>query len=180
MRGAVAALVLMLAACGNSPAPLVQSSSSPSANPAAVRPSVAPLATDDLISVAARIYPLQAGRYVTCDSGHGGSMRYSQCPVTARLIDRLLTVFSGYVSAPEPLGGGQDPEWPAESIAADPGGTGGVAHVILTKPASPSSRYDLVIISSGGKLLVDDIYCTGADPATSSIYVDGWMSRFSC
>jgi hypothetical protein len=180
MRGAVAALVLMLAACANSSAPLAHTSPSPSANPASTSPSATPMSADDLISVAAQIYPLQAGRYVTCDSGYGGSTRYAHCPVTARLGDRLLTVFSGYISAPEPLGGGQDPEWPAESITADPGGTGGVAHVVLTKPTSPSSRYDLVIILSGGKLLVDDIYCTGADPPTSSIYVDGWMNRFSC
>jgi hypothetical protein len=180
MRGAVAALVLMLAACANSSAPLAHTSPSPSANPASTSPSATPMSADDLISVAAQIYPLQAGRYVTCDSGYGGSTRYAHCPVTARLGDRLLTVFSGYISAPEPLGGGQDPEWPAESITADPRGTGGVAHVVLTKPTSPSSRYDLVIILSGGKLLVDDIYCTGADPSTSSIYVDGWMNRFSC
>ena len=173
-------LVLMLAGRGNSSAPLAQTSPSPSANPASASPSATPVPTGDLISVAAQVYPLKAGQYVTCDYGYGGPARYSQCPVTTRLRDRLLTVFSGYISAPEPLGGGQDPEWPTESITADPGGTGGVAHVVLTKPASPSSRYDLAIIGSGGNLLVDDIYCTGADPATSSIYVAGWMDRFAC
>ena len=100
--------------------------------------------------------------------------------MTPRLVSRLLTVFSGFISAPEPLGGGQDPEWPAESINADPNSTGGVAHVVLTKPASPGSHYDLVMVFSGGKLLADDLYCTGADPVTSSIYADGWMNRSGC
>ncbi len=136
--------------------------------------------SQDLVKVATRVYPLNGDRYVTCDFGYGGSTRYSNCPVTARLSDRLQTVFAGYVSAPEPLGAGQDPEWPVESITADRSGTGGVAHVVLTKPPTGSSRYDLVIIKSAGKLLVDDVYCTGADRATSSIYVDGWMNRFSC
>lgn len=170
----------MVAACGNSSAPENGASSSQAPNPTLVSPSPTLVPAADLIAVAAKIYPNRAGQYVTCDSGYGGSTRYSQCPVTARLNDRLLTVFAGYISAPEPLGGGQDPEWPAESITADAIGAGGVAHVVLTKPASPSSRYDLVIISSGGKLLVDDIYCTGADPASSSIYVDGWRNRFGC
>ncbi len=180
MRAAVVALVLMLAACGSSSAPLAQASPSLSANPASAGPSATPVSTGDLISVAEQIYPFQAGRYVTCDWGYGGSKRYSHCPVTARLRDRLLTVFSGYISGPEPLGGGQDPEWPTESITGEPSGAGGVAHVVLTKSASPPNRYDLVIVSSGGKLLVDDIYCTGADPASSSIYGAGWMERVAC
>jgi hypothetical protein len=126
------------------------------------------------------VYPFEGGRYVTCDNGYGGPSRYSHCPLTTRLNDRLTTVFSGFVSAPEPLGGGQDPEWATESITAEPRGTGGVAHVTLAKPASPPSRYDLVIVLSNGQLLVDDLFCTGADPATSSIYIAGWMNRFHC
>lgn len=176
MRCGFVALILMLAGCGTSSAPLAQTSS----NPASASAPAKPVPTGELMAVAAQIYPLQAGRYVTCDAGSGGSTRYSQCPVTTRLRDRLLTVFAGHISAPEPLGGGQDPEWPTESITADPSGTGGVAHVVLTKPASPSSHYDLVIISSGGNLLVDDIYCTGSTPESSSIYVAGWMDRFAC
>ena len=126
------------------------------------------------------MYPFDGGRYVTCDNGYGGSARYSRCSVTARLNARLTTVFSGFISAPEPLGGGQDPEWATESITAEPTGTGGVAHITLAKSTSPGSRYDLVIVLSAGKLVVDDLYCTGADPATSSVYGDGWMNRFSC
>ena len=190
MRGAVVAAILMLVACGNPSPPLAQASPRESAKSASATLSATPVApagasatpvrTADLIAVAAQIYPLRAGQYLTCDSGYGGSTRYSTCPVTDRLNTRLLTIFSGYISAPEPLGGGQDPEWPTESITAGPNGAGGVAHVVLTKPGSPSSHYDLVIIGSGGKLLVDDIYCTGADPSTSSIYVDGWMNRYAC
>lgn len=122
---------------------------------------------------------MKQGRYVTCDFLAGGPSRYSQCPITPRLNDRLLTVFTG-ISAPEPLGGGQDPEWPSESITSNPSDTGGVAHVVLSSPSSPPSRYDLVIVWSQGDLLVDDIYCTGADPATSTIYADGWSGRYMC
>jgi hypothetical protein len=170
---------VVLAACGSPSAELVQSTPSESANPASASPAATPVATDALIAVARQIYPQKGDQYVTCDSGYGGSTRYSQCPVTTRLRDRLLTVFVG-ISSPEPLGGGQDPEWPMESVTAEASGTGGVAHVVLTKPDSPSSRYDLAIISFEGQLLVDDIYCTGADPATSSIYVDGWGRRYLC
>jgi hypothetical protein len=168
-RGIVAGLLLLLAACSNASAPQAQGSSSPTA-----------LTEADIVRVAAQIYPFEGGRYVTCDNGYGGPARYSHCPVTVRLNDRLLTVFSGFISAPEPLGGGQDPEWATESITADLSGSGGVAHVVLTKPGSQPSRYDLVIHKSGGNLLVDDIYCTKADPATSSIYEAGWMNRFGC
>lgn len=134
----------------------------------------------DLVKVAAEMYPFQGFRYVACDNTYGGPSRYSRCPVTQRLNDRLTTVFSGFVSAPEPLGGAQDPEWAAQSISAEASGTGGVAHVALAKPNSAPSRYDLVIIRDHGKLLVDDLYCTGADPKTASIYVDGWMDRYQC
>jgi hypothetical protein len=167
----VVAGLLLLAACTAS-TPQAQGSPSP---PSSTSPTA-----DDLVKVAAQMYPFEGGRYVTCDNGYGGSARYSHCPVTARLNDRLTTVFSGLISAPEPLGGAQDPEWATESITADLGGTGGVAHVVLTKPGSASSRYDLVIVKSEGTLLVDDVYCTQADPAISSIYVAGWMNRFSC
>lgn len=138
------------------------------------------VAAADLVKVAAHIYPFEGGRYVSCDNGRSGPTRYSNCPLTARLNDRLLTVFSGFISAPEPLGGGQDPEWAAESATAEPTGTGGVVHVSLAKPNETGSRYDLVVILSKGQLVVDDIYCTGADPTTSSIYVPGWMNRFHC
>jgi hypothetical protein len=126
------------------------------------------------------MYPYEGFRYVTCDSGYGGVSRYANCPVTKRLNDRLTTVFDGLVSAPEPLGGGQDPEWATRSITAEPSGSGGIAHVALAKPSAQGSRYDLVVIKSGANLLVDDFYCTGADRASSSIYREGWMSRYGC
>lgn len=183
----------LLVACGQTsntavvtPAPSAPATSvQRSAQPSVVSPTVSAssqpaMNASDLVSVAAAVYPLRQGQYVTCDSGYAGSSRYASCPLTPRLASRLLTVFSGYISAPEPLGGGQDPEWPSESITADPIGSGGTAHVVLTKPGSPPSRYDLVIVMSGGRLLVDDLYCTGADPATSSVFADGWMNRSGC
>ena len=75
MRGAVVVLVLMLAGRGNSSAPLAQTSPSPSANAASASPSATPVPTGDLISVAAQVYPLKAGQYVTCDYGYGGPAR---------------------------------------------------------------------------------------------------------
>jgi hypothetical protein len=171
MSRVVIACLLSLAACTAS-TPQTQGSPSP---PSSTSPTA-----DELVKVAEQVYPLEGFRYVTCDNGYGGSARYSHCPVTARLNDRLTTVFAGLISAPEPLGGGQDPQWVTESITADVSGSGGVAHVALTKPGSPGSRYDLLIVRSEGTLLVDDIYCTHADPATSSIYVAGWMDRFGC
>lgn len=188
MRGAVMGLALILAACGNSSSPLAQASSSPSAAQVSVVPSPTQNSpnptpsrspTDNLAIVAAQIYPLEAGQYVTCDSGFGGSTRYANCPVTPRLMNRLLTVNTG-PSAPEPLGGGQDPLWQSETITTDSSGAAGLAHVVLSNPGQPPNRYDLVMASSAAGTLVDDIYCTGTDRATTSIYVDGWSAREAC
>lgn len=178
IRALAVLAAFVVASCSQAVSTSTTQSPSSASTPSAA-PSPPAVSASDLVAVAALIYPAVNGEYVTCDFGFGGDTRYSHCPVTSRLNDRLLTVFTG-ISAPEPLGGGQDPEWTSESLTADPKGAGGVAHVVLTKPASPPSRYDLVIIRSDGKLLVDDIYCTGADPATSSIYADGWSGRYAC
>jgi hypothetical protein len=188
MRGAIVGLVLLLAACASSSTPVADTSGSPSVAEVSVAPSPAqsssspspnPTPADNLAIVAAQIYPLESGQYVTCDSGHGGPTRYANCPVTPRLMNRLLTVNTG-PGAPEPLGGGQDPVWQSETITTDASGLAAVAHVVLSNPGSPPNRYDLVMVSSASGLLVDDIYCTGTDRATSSIYVDGWSTREAC
>ena len=83
-------------------------------------------------------------------------------------------------SCPDEVGGGQHPEFDAESISADPSTTGGVIHVTLTTGPN-SSLTDLVVTAIGtGSLLVDDIYCTGSDPATSDAYAPGWSNRSPC
>ena len=90
--------------------------------------------------------------------------------MTTRLRSRLNAVVSGIPSAPDPLGGGQQAYWDLRSITAELTSTGGVVHVVLTlTPVNGQEHKDLVIIRSGGKPLVDDIYCTGQDPTTSSI-----------
>ena len=56
-------------------------------------------------------------------------------------------------------------------VTATPSQTGGVAHVVLGS-GPQAITVDLVIIQSGGKLLVDDQLCPGGGPSTS-IYVRG-------
>ncbi len=57
--------------------------------------------------------------------------------------------------------------------------TGAIAHVVFID-GSNVFKTDLVIITSGAQLLVDDIYCTGQDPSTTDAYASGWDVRSVC
>lgn len=198
------ALLATLPACSTAPSPAVSASlpaatptPSPSSTPlptpsptAAPTPTPLPAATvAQLVAVAEAVYPACAGssacaaagtKYTTCDSARP-SLLGPRCPLTARLSSALQAAISGVTSAPDPLGGGQDPEWATESITADVTGTGGVAHVALGfGPGTTSERHDLLIVLDGGRLLVDDIYCTGSSPATTDAYAPGWLNRSTC
>lgn len=121
--------------------------------------------------------PTSGTSYTTCEAG--GSDLFAACPITDRLKAQLNKDIQGVPSAPDPLGGGQDPYWATETITADATATGGVAHVVLGNGSS-SNKTDLLIVVSGGKLLVDDIYCTSSDPATTDAYAAGWLDRSTC
>lgn len=139
-----------------------------------------------LTSVVQAVYPachsscIGGGtQYTTCESGY--SPPFSTCPLTARLIARLeADIKSAGPSAADPLGGGQDPYWVTESLTANASVTGGVAHVVLGFGGRTPSRKDLVVVLSNGHLLVDDVYCTGQNPATTDAYTAGWMNRSTC
>ena len=79
----------------------------------------------------------------------------------------------------DPVGGCQDPEWPNELITTETTQTGAIAHVVFID-GSNVFKTDLVIITSGAQLLVDDIYCTGQDPSTTDAYASGWDVRSVC
>jgi hypothetical protein len=87
----------------------------------------------------------------------------------------------GVASAPDPIGGGQDPEWLTESMTATPSATGGIVHVILGfGTGTTPEKYDLVEVVQGSQLLVNDIFCTGSDPADSDVFAPGWLDRSAC
>lgn len=147
-----------------------------------------PIATAAQVeSVAASVYPqctssrpcpATGTHYTVCDSGSAG---FAGCPLTARLAAQLQADVQGQQSGPDPLGGGQDPEWADRSITTTPGAASAVAHVTLGFAAGASSeKIDLVVVLSSGRLLVDDIYCTGHDPATQDAYAPGWTERSTC
>ncbi len=119
--------------------------------------------------------------FTTCDAGASGADVFASCPLTPRLTTQLQTDTAGAVSAPDPLGGGQDPEWTTETFAAAPSNTGGVVHVSLEfgQGINPE-RLDLVVLLTGSQLLVDDIYCTGTDPASGDAFAGGWLTRSVC
>ncbi|TMD09672.1 MAG: hypothetical protein E6J01_01205 [Chloroflexi bacterium] len=143
-------LGILLAACSG---PASESSLSPTTSR-----SVAPA---DLVAVAKRTFPLipQFGYYAVC----GSDGNTSRCPYTARLKARLAQ--PGITLCPCP-----NPEFSMD-VTATPSQTGGVAHVVLGS-GPQAIKVDLVIIQTGGKLLVDDELCTGGGPSTS-IYVRG-------
>lgn len=107
---------------------------------------------------------------------------FGLCPFTQRLQQQLTKDVQGGDAGGGPadaVGGGQDPEWPTEAITVTPTGTGGVAEVTFVDGAN-TFKTDLVIVSSGGTLLVDDIYCAGTIPSTTDAYVAGWDLRAAC
>lgn len=102
------------------------------------------------------------------------------CPLTPRLKQQLEADTADVTSAPDPLGGGQDEEFTDEAFAAEPSTTGGVVHVVLSLSGGNAAKTDLVFVSSGGKLALDDVYCTGKDPSSTDAYAAGWLARATC
>jgi hypothetical protein len=118
--------------------------------------------------------------FTTCDAASvEQSDVFASCPLTATLEIQLRDDVETSVNAPDPLGGGQDPEWPSEKFTPDPSSTGGVVHVTLGTGAS-AERLDLVMAVQGSELLVDDILCTGTDPEGNDAVAPGWLARSTC
>jgi hypothetical protein len=170
----------------STPFPIATPSPTPVATPTPT-PAPAVATSAQLSAVAARVYPPCAGTctatgamFTSCEIHQGGTL-FSACPITLRLRTQLLKDVAGVVSAPDPLGGGQDPQWLTETIRAAPSASGGVAHIILGFTASTTHEtYDLLIVVQSGRLLADDIYCTGQDPSTADAYASGWLQRSTC
>jgi hypothetical protein len=194
-------VTVALAACGatvTTPTATVHATPTAASTPLPVAtPSPTPVATAtptpapaiaatsaQLSAVAVLVYPRCAGTctatgaiFTSCEINQSGTL-FSACPITVRLRTQLLKDVSGVVSAPDPLGGGQDPQWQTETISATPSAQGGVAHVILGFTDSTTHEtYDLLIVVQSGRLLVDDIYCTGQSPSTTDAYASGWLNR---
>ena len=56
--------------------------------------------------------------YTTCDAGSSGPDVFAPCPLTTKLDSQLKSDVDGVASAPDPIGGGQDPEWLTEAVTA--------------------------------------------------------------
>lgn len=179
------AAAALLTACGGgaaAPGPVVTATTA-TASQTSTAAAQAGATVDELVAVAAMAYPPTKeglGNWTTCESGHSGASVFEACPVTPRLRSRLNDVVSGVPSAPDPLGGGQQAYWDTRTMTAEVATTGGVAHVVLSLPAAGRpEREDLVIVRTGGQLLIDDIFCTGVDPAASSVYGADWLIKYS-
>ncbi len=119
--------------------------------------------------------------FTTCDAGSSGADVFAPCPLTPRLVTQLEDDVAGTPSAPDPLGGGQDPEWATEAFNAVPSSTGGIIHVSLGFGAGAApEKIDLLVVVRGSALQVDDIYCTGTDPETADAFISGWLTRSVC
>jgi hypothetical protein len=192
---AIVALVLLVS-CGSSTQPDTSPANTPTVSPTPAQvatPTPAPVTTaaatiDELSVVASMVYPACTAAncagdamYTTCDASSPGPNVFAPCPLTTKLDSQLQSVVDGVASAPDPIGGGQDPEWLTESVTAMPSATGGIVEVTLgLGPGTTPEKYDLVVILQGSQLLVDDIYCTGSDPTESDVYAAGWIDRSTC
>jgi len=195
VAGAPILMIALLASCGSPASPTASVTSTPTAaaTPAATPTSTpAPSATlsatvDQLTVVASALYPACTlsncagdAMFTTCDAGSSGPDVFASCPLTPRMLTQIKHDVDGVPSAPDPIGGGQDPEWTTETVTANPSSTGGIAHVTLGfGPGTTTEEYDLVVILQGSTLLVDDLYCTGSDPA-GDVYATGWLNRSIC
>ena len=166
-----ALLLAVLAACAGSQAPgapkanTSSSGGTPAVAPtdAAGSPALLSTATSTGIErIAHQIFP--GPHPVGCD-WHDRT----NCPVTDRLAARL-----DELTAPRANGPGPSPplcrcQNGPDSVSVRPEVTasGGVAHVTLDYGGIVSDNIDLVIVVSGGRLLVDDTQCTGGGSSTS-------------
>jgi hypothetical protein len=166
----------------------VSPTSAETATPTPAPATTAAATVAELTVVASMVYPACtpdscAGNamFTTCTAGASGADVFASCPLTPRLLAQLELDISGIPSAADPLGGGQDPEWTTKAVTATPSATGGVAHVVLGfGPGMRMESIDLEIVVQGSQLLVDDISCTGTDPAGADAYAAGWLYRSVC
>ncbi len=189
-------VVVVLAACGAPATPTASATAAATVAPTVVAtatPTPAPASTaaasvDELTVVASTLYPACTpancagdAMFTTCDASSSGPDVFAPCPLTMRLVTQLKSNVNGVASAPDPIGGGQDPEWITEAVTPVPSATGGVVHVTLGfGPGTRTERYDLVVVLQGSRLLVDDLYCTGTDPAGADAFASGWLVRSTC
>jgi hypothetical protein len=194
--GVVMVAMAVLVSCGSSAsptasttiAPTVAPTSAPVATPTPAPATTAAATVDELSVVASTVYPACTpancagdAMYTTCDASSPGPDVFAPCPLTTRLDSQLKSVVDGVASAPDPIGGGQDPEWLTEAVTAMPSATGGVVQVTLGLGAGTTpEKYDLVVVLQGSQLLVDDIYCAGSDPTTADVFAAGWLDRSTC
>lgn len=188
-------ITILIAACGASPNQSLVSGPAPTASvagkatpAAAVGPTI-----DQLQTAAMAVFPAcrapscstHGAKFTTCDSGGlSGTPAVTgdllaACPLTQRLQLMLEADTSGGVPG-DPLGGGQAEAFSAEFFNAEPSASGGVVHVVLTLVDGTTGKTDLVFVESGGKLLLDDVYCTGSDQPSADAYAPGWLAHASC
>ncbi len=157
-------LSALLAGCG---APQV-SAPAASAKPAAVASaSASPMGPTqaDLVAVLNLLYPASPTGPGDCTSGGSDATALRACPVTQRLAAALAAALARPNIGANPVCGCQaiDTE---QTATYSPGVPPGAGTIHVTAFGSPHIAY--VVISSGGRFLVDDIiYCT---PSPHSIY----------
>jgi hypothetical protein len=192
----VVIVAVTLVACGSTASPTASTTTAPTVTPTpalVATPTPAPATTaaasvDELRVVASTVYPACTpancagdAMYTTCDASSSGPDVFAPCPLTTKLASQLKSEVDGVASAPDPMGGGQDPEWLTESASAMPSAAGGVVTVTLgLGPGTTPEKYDLVVVLQDSQLLVDDIYCAGSDPTAADAFAPGWLQRSVC
>ena len=159
------AAALLLASCGATSQQPTTATATPSALAAA----------GAITEIANRVFPLASAQshppaypgsvdYVECEFARGVDFEFSNCPITARFLARLL-------QNPSAMGRSRafcrcQNTLPMRTVTADPASSGGVAHINLG-----NATIDLILKVEGGRLLVDDTQCPGKGSKTS-YYLD--------
>ena len=128
-------------------------------------PSQPALTVADVEAVARQVF---AGEYpVGCRTNDPA------CPITQRLAAKVFAVPSPNAVGPGPFSPFcrcQNPGSRSMTVTGELTDSGGVAHVALYPDVHPI-KLDLIMVSQSGKLLVDDMQCTGKG-ASTSVYAE--------
>ena len=146
---------------GVSPTPATTPAPTTTPNPTA---SATPFATPTPEPVSAAQIAAVAKEFFTGDMTCHDSPIFADCPITTRLAARIVQVMKEQSSYP--TGGGdvwcRCQQYFKVATTAEITQGGGIAHV-----TSGPLRMDFIMVTQGGKLLVDDTQCTGGGASTS-------------
>lgn len=157
--------VFLLVGCGRYGAPSTDSSptnqTSSTATPSpTASPSLSPSASAPETAVAAAVSTIYGPQHDACVVMND----YSACPVTSRLLTRLQQT---PISRADPFCRCQNPYQNVSMSVVMNSDTTSTVRLILSWGETVSQRFDVFVVYTSGRWLIDDIQCSGAGTSTS-------------